>query len=184
MATHKPIEVQELLGDLTPSSGDVKWSVIRTKHRMEKKLAEYAHKLGIHYYLPMTDSIKTYQYRKVKFTKPLFTGYIFIKTNYEGMKHIYNSGCVSTVLKIPSEKQLLDELQSLYNYRSRGAIMVPREYLEKGVEVVIEKGPFKGLKGYLESISNSNKLILNVDLLHQAVEITVSSSDVKVVYEN
>lgn len=82
MATQKPVEVEEILGKLEISS-DRKWLVVRTKPRREKKLANFAGKSGIHYYLPLKDSEKIYNNRKIIFTKPLFPGYVFVHCNHE-----------------------------------------------------------------------------------------------------
>jgi transcription antitermination factor NusG len=181
MATHKPINVQELFGELTVSQDDYIWRVIYTKHRMEKKLAEYAFRLGISYYLPLTDSVRSYQYRKVTFTKPLFPNYIFIKANSNELSQIYTSGCVGNVLKINNENALLEELRNIYAYRSKGAVMTPRNFLEKGIEVVVLQGPFEGLTGYVESQATPDKLVINVEILHQAVEISINPKDVKII---
>ncbi|MDP8232876.1 MAG: transcription termination/antitermination NusG family protein [Candidatus Zophobacter franzmannii] len=181
MATHKPVEVLELFGELTPSNSGYRWRVIYTKSRVEKKLAEYAHRLGINYYLPLIDSVKDYKYRKVTFTKPLFPGYIFIKANSEDISYLYNSGCISSILKVNNESNLLKELNSIYRLRSKGAIMSVGKYLDEGVRVRILSGPFEGLTGFVESHETIDKVILNVEIIHQSIVITVNSIDIKII---
>ncbi len=181
MATHKPIDIVELNGELTPSDSSHIWRVIHTKSRAEKKLADYALKNNICYYLPLFDSIKTYQYRKVKFTKPLFPGYIFIKASAEEMNSLFYSGAIASVIKIQNERELLSELNNIYSYRSKGAEFAIHEFIDKGIEVSITDGPLKGLTGLVLSHDELDKIILKVNMLSQAVQVTVAPSKVRVV---
>jgi hypothetical protein len=78
MATHTPVLIDELFGELAPAPDGQRWEVIHTKPRCEKKLAEYARRSGITYYLPQMDSKRVYQRRIVNFTKPMFPSYLFV----------------------------------------------------------------------------------------------------------
>ncbi len=104
MATHKPVEVQELYGDLNSAEGEQKWFVVHSKPRREKKLAEYSLRNKINYYLPQKDSVRIYKFRKVKFTKPLFPGYIFIKCTLKQRDTLIITGHTAYFLHIPDEK--------------------------------------------------------------------------------
>lgn len=180
MATHKPVEVEELYGDLTISDSDKRWFAVYTKPRREKKLAKYAYKNKINYYLPLKDSVKHYKYRKIKFTKPLFPGYLFTHVDKEGKKKLIRTGFIATFLKVIDEKRLVHNLKQIYQGHIKGADFKRHKYIEKGMKVEIKSGPFIGLEGYIESINKKNKLILKVDFLKQAVSIKVKENQVKI----
>ena len=180
MATHKPIEVQELFGDLDPAEEQQKWFVVRTKPRREKKLAEYSLKHEINYYLPLKDSVRIYKYRKVKFTKPLFAGYIFIKCTLKQRDAIIITGHSAYWLYVPDEKELLEELMQIYSGQQKGAEFKETRFLEKGIRVKIISGPFQDLTGVVENQNDVTEVVLQVNLLRQAVSISVSSDQVKV----
>ncbi|MDD4310312.1 MAG: hypothetical protein PHO32_08030, partial [Candidatus Cloacimonetes bacterium] len=72
MATHKPVLIEELFGELILPQGDSRWMVIHTKPRCEKKLAEYAKQNSITYYLPQFTKSRIYQRRKVDFASVMF----------------------------------------------------------------------------------------------------------------
>ena len=91
MATHKPVYVDELYGTLDVDSDNIhKWHVVRTKYQSEKKLAQWAKDNEIEYYLPQYSTTRKYKYRKIETTKPLFSGYLFVKMNFEqiGRAHV------------------------------------------------------------------------------------------------
>ena len=180
MATHKPVEVQELFGDLNPAEGEQKWFVVRTKPRREKKLAEYSLRHKINYYLPQKDSVRIYKYRKVKFTKPLFAGYIFIKCTLKQRDTLIITGHPAYWLRIPDENELLEELNQIYSGRQKGAEFKETRFLEKGIRVKIISGPFQDLTGVVENQNDVTEVILQVNLLRQAVSVSVSSDQVRV----
>jgi hypothetical protein len=44
LATHKPVIINELFGELKIPAEDKRWTVIYTKPRCEKRIADYAAK--------------------------------------------------------------------------------------------------------------------------------------------
>ncbi|HPR17276.1 MAG TPA: transcription termination/antitermination NusG family protein [Candidatus Cloacimonadota bacterium] len=180
MSTNKPVEVNTILGELI-SLPDKKWLVIRTKSRHEKKVADYAFNANIHYYLPLQDSEKIYQNRKIVFTKPLFSGYIFAHCDFKEKQTLVISGHVAHFLHVINEQELLDELRSIYFGNQREAVFRETEYLESGTRVQIVAGKLAGLTGYVKDQSNLSEVVLQVNLLHQAVAVTVNPSHVKII---
>ncbi len=180
MATNKPVEVEELFGDLEPATKDRKWFVIRTKPRREKKLAASSFKNKINYFLPLKDSERVYQYRKVMFTKPLFPGYVFVKCNPEEHRILLLTGHTAHFLPVPNEKELTDDLKQILAGRQLGADLISTKYLDKGTKVRIISGPFEGLTGIVEDQNNIKEVVLKINLLRQAVSVAVSSRQVKI----
>lgn len=181
MATHKPVTVNDLYGDLSPSKENEKWYVIYTKPK-EKKLADYAMEKAITYYLPLKTSLRTYQYRKVEFTKPLFPGYLFVKCDPSEKQALIISGHIVSFLKVMNENELLNDLQQIYLGNEAGAEYEEHDYIEKGTFVEILSGPFKGMKGIVDE-SQKNKIILSVNMLHRAVSVDIKHGQVKILKE-
>ena len=183
MATHKPVEVDELFGDLEPASGDQKWFVVRTKPRREKKLAEYAGKRKINYYLPLQDSEKIYNRRRIVFTKPLFSGYIFVKCDNNERRQLLITGHTAHFINVINDRELTDELKNIFLGLKKGALMRSSEFLTKGIKVRITAGSFEGLTGFVKDQKNINEVILQVNLLRQAVSVVVNPENVKIIKE-
>ena len=180
MATHKPVIVHDLNGDLNLSEGDDRWYVIHTKPRCEKKLADYARLNDIVYYLPQFNSVHSYKYRKVAFTKPMFPGYFFTKLNPQERDVMKISGYAANFIKVQHEKELLDELQFIYQGSKQSADYENAVWLSSGLEVEIIQGPLKGMHGVVENHDKLNEIRLQVNILRQAVMVKVNPSDVKV----
>ncbi|MCF7793949.1 MAG: hypothetical protein K9N09_07660 [Candidatus Cloacimonetes bacterium] len=179
MATHKPVEVEEILGKLEISS-DRKWLVVRTKPRREKKLADFAGKAAIDYYLPLKDSEKIYDNRKIVFTKPLFPGYVFVHCNFDEKRKLILTGHTAHFLRVRNEQELIEELNQIYLGKKQGAKYKNVPFLSEGTKVKITGGPFEGLTGFVVDQNNIEEVVLQVKLLREAVAVSVDSDHIKV----
>ena len=171
-------DIQELFGELEASNGE-KWFVVYTKPRQEKKLAEYALKENITYYLPLQESIRLYKYRKKVFYKPLFSGYLFVRCDFEKRRTLTISGHIVTFLNVINENELIDDLKQIYLGIEKGADLEIHDYPETGTEVEITSGPFSGLRGIVENKGEKNLVILHIHLLKKAVSVKVKSKNIK-----
>ncbi|MDP8268019.1 MAG: transcription termination/antitermination NusG family protein [Candidatus Tenebribacter davisii] len=181
MVTNKPVEIDELFGDLNPGVDNFNWYVVHTKPRCEKKLAKFSQQYQINYYLPLIDSIRVYKNRKIKFTKPMFPGYVFVKCEPKKKQQLTLTGYVAYWLPVQNQIELINDLQQIYSGRELGVEFIRAEFLDKGTKVEIQKGPFAGLIGYVEDQKNIKEVILQVTLLRQAVSVSAKADQVRVV---
>ena len=181
MVNKQQIEIQELSGDLEPGDGISRWFVVYTKSRREKKLAEFAYRWSINYYLPLQESVRQYKYRKLTFTKPLFPGYIFVKVNDSERQSLIISGHTVSFLKVRDELEFLSSLRQIHTGRKQGAEFRRTEYLNRGTKVKIISGPLTGLTGVVKNQNSVREVILQIDLLRQAVSIAVTPEQVSII---
>jgi len=183
MATHKPVYIDELYGELELFTDDRNWVVVHTKPRCEKKLADYAKQHQITYYLPQYTSKRVYQRRKVDVNKVLFPSYLFAGVDFKGKQELQISGYTVNFLKVNAQKELIEELQAIYYGRQKNVAMEPGLWLEKGLEVEIVNGPLKGIRGVVEDQSKLTEVRLQVNILRQAVLVKVKTEDIKIIGE-
>lgn len=184
MATHKPVFVDELFGTLEHDpEGLQKWFVIKTKHQSEKKLAQWAKDNAIEYYLPQYTNTKKYKYRKIETTKPLFSGYIFTKMNYEQKITLLRPGLIVRVIPVKHQEILLEELQRFHFIKEKGYSLAPANILEKGTKVKIVSGALAGTYGFVLEGENPNKIIITANFINQAVEVTLKNENLLIVEE-
>lgn len=183
MATHKPVIIDELAAELKLYGGDLRWTVVHTKSRCEKKLAAYAYQNGIPYYLPQFTDKRIYQRRKLTFTNVLFPGYLFVVIDHHGKQILTISGMTAGFIKVQSQQELLDELGSIYSTTTKKVDIKPGLWLDKGLEVIITDGPLKGLRGIVESHNKLSEVRLQVNILRQAVVVSVDPATVKILGE-
>ncbi len=60
---------------------ELKWYVMYTTSRAEKKVAERLVEAGVEVFLPMVEVLRQWSDRKKKVQKALFNGYVFVKTD-------------------------------------------------------------------------------------------------------
>lgn len=184
MATHKPVYVDELFGtlDYDPSSTK-RWFVIKTKYQSEKKLALWAKDNAIEYYLPQYTNIKKYKYRKIETTKPLFSGYIFTKMNYDQKIILLRPGYIVKVIPIKHQEVLLEELKQFYYIKEKGYSLLPTKIIESGTKVKVINGALAGTIGFVLEGENPEKIIITANIINQSVEVTLKNENLQIIEE-
>lgn len=130
---------------------DKQWMVVKTKARCEKKFAEYCRRLSIVHYLPLRKSIRRYSNRKVEFTVPIFSGYVFAQIDpSEKTKLLEPRHSAHVITPDESmEQKLVGELNNikiLVNATLKGTVLV-RPEIQLGECVRIKSGVVAGLTG-------------------------------------
>ncbi|HNU53601.1 MAG TPA: transcription termination/antitermination NusG family protein [Candidatus Syntrophosphaera sp.] len=183
MATHSPVLIDELFGELAPAPEGQRWEVIHTKPRCEKKLAEYAQRNGITYYLPQMDSKRVYQRRVVSFTKPMFPSYLFCVLGPRSRQTLLISGYTVSFIRVHQQEQLLQELRNIKLSRLPEIELQNTIWLSEGLQVEIMQGPLKGVTGVVESHDKLDEVRLQVQILRQAVLVKIDPRNVKILGE-
>lgn len=183
MSSHKPVIINELLGELIIPPEPQRWIVVHTKPRREKKLADYAAQNLIHYYLPQIKHKRVYQRRKVVTTVPMFSGYIFMILSPYEKQLVASTGLVAYFIFVRHQQELLDDLFYIYGTQQKDLPLQPVMWLSKGLEVEITEGVLKGTKGVVESQDKVSEVRLQVNLLRQAVMVKVNPKHVKIIGE-
>ena len=183
MATHSPVLIDELFGELAPAPEGQRWEVIHTKPRCEKKLAEYARRNGITYYLPQMDSKRVYQRRVVSFTKPMFPSYLFCVLASRSRQTLLISGYTVSFIRVHQQEQLLQELRNIKLSRLPEIELQNTIWLSEGLQVEIMQGPLKGVTGVVESHDKLDEVRLQVQILRQAVLVKIDPRNVKILGE-
>ncbi|MFC1887966.1 transcription termination/antitermination NusG family protein [Candidatus Cloacimonadota bacterium] len=179
MATNKPVEVDDLFGQLSLAEEGKTWWVVYTKPRCEKKLAFHSYRKEIEYYLPQIESIRVYKYRKVAFTKPLFPGYIFVKCSPEQKRELIITGFTVNFLKVDNEIELLEQLKQIYKGSILGVDFQLVDFIESGTKVEIISGPFVGLTGVVRDFKNVNEIVMQIDILRKSVAVKATTEQIK-----
>ncbi len=183
MATHKPVIINELFGELTiPPEGEL-WNVAYCKPRREKRVADWAAKNMIHYYLPQLKTSKVFQRRKVETTLPMFPGYIFLVLSTRSKELIAQTGYIVSFIHVVNQKELLEDLSRICGTTKKAVPMQKALWLSKGLEVEITEGALQGMRGIVESHDKISEVRLQVDILRQAVMVKIEPENIKIIGE-
>lgn len=183
MATHKPVIINELFGELVIPEGDNQWMVVYTKSRFEKKVADYASKNLITYFLPQLKHTKIYQRRKVVSTSIMFPGYIFMVLSPRTKELVSITGMAVSFIRVSNQQLLLNELNRICFAGKKDVPMEKAVWLSKGLEVEIMDGALKGMRGIVEDHDKIAEVRLQVDILHQAIMVKIDPKHVKIIGE-
>jgi len=181
MASKQPVYVDELFGTIEEGTNGKRWFVIYTKSQHEKKLATWAKEHNIEYYLPQIEKEHIYQYKKVKFTKPMFTGYFFTKATLKEKDTLVISGHCVNFLKVDHEPSFVKDLKRIALARDNKLVINEHPYLESGMLVRFKAGPLEGQYGLVENAENLEKVILQIKIMRNAVSVETKACDVEVI---
>ncbi|HRX76935.1 MAG TPA: hypothetical protein P5342_05695, partial [Candidatus Cloacimonadota bacterium] len=82
-----------------------------------------------------------------------------------------------------NQHQLLQELGRICGVTRHEVDLVPTMWLSKGLEVEITEGALKGTRGVVESHEKISEVRLQVEILRQAVLMSVDPKHVKIIGE-
>ncbi|NKB25908.1 MAG: hypothetical protein GKR87_16365 [Kiritimatiellae bacterium] len=161
--------------DVIPEE-DQAWCVLHTRPRCEKKLVQFCEEHRIQTYLPLKKSVHHYGMRKRSFLVPLFTGYTFCISDASNRFQLRQNRYVANLLEVYDPETLVAQLKQIRRALESEDMLTVSPYLEKGCRVLINKGPLKGVEGIIKVVKRKEKIVLNVDMIQQAVVIEIDHS--------
>lgn len=152
-----------------------RWWVAHTKPRNEKALARDLEILGLHYYLPMrakmTRSRRTG--RRSQSIIPVFPGYLFFNSDDDQRTAAQTTNRIAGTLIVADQEALVRELRQVQRLLSSGADFNWGPSISVGDWARVISGPLLGLEGIVQKRLTRMRLVLNVNMLSQAVSIEV-----------
>ena len=152
------------------------WAVVHARPRCEKRVVDYCRLSGFPVYLPLRKKVHRYGARERVFWSPLFPGYAFCVVSMVQRSSLRQNRYVANLLEVVDQKTLVNQLQQIRMALQAGDVLEVMPYLEKGKPVRVMGGPFKGLEGIILRIKGQTKVVINVDMIQQAVAVEVDSA--------
>jgi len=154
---------------LLPAGEGCAWVVVHSRPRAEKKITAFCDLQHFNSYLPLHEKTHTYGSRKRIYALPLFTGYVFCCVDARGRSLLKQNRHVANVLDVCDQAALLAQLNQVRQALAAGKIVEVLPYLEAGSRVRVTAGPLKGLEGVVMRVKGGMRIVLNVDMIMQAV---------------
>lgn len=168
---------QRTVGDRRWVQPGRSWAVVHTRPRCEKKAASVAESRGVQVYLPLRKTTHTYEGRKRTFSVPLFPGYLFCLVNEEQIRQVRQDRQVVKVLPVDDQQALVHSLQSIDVALRVGDVAEVLSCLKEGEVVRVRGGTLRGVEGIVEKWVGTARIVINVEMLQQAVAIEVDAHD-------
>ncbi len=162
--------------------GQKKWYVLQTKPRNEKLVLLQIEQKGIEAFTPFVEKIRIWSDRKKKIQVPLFSGYVFIHGDEK--ERIYAINSTVGALKylyfekrpaVVSAKEITLIKQALLEPEK---ISIEEKKIKKGDEIIVSRGIFKGMKGFVNDFRGNYKLTVNLEELSYSFSIILNSNEV------
>lgn len=155
------------------------WYVIQCKAKESFRAAENLQNQGFDIFHPFIQVEKVRQNKLTLVNEPLFPYYLFIHLNDVSD----NWGPIRStrgVLKMVSFGMKPIEVQDELIQQLKQRIQPnPENYLKAGDQVVIEDGPFKGLKAIFKSKKGEERVILLLNLLQKQQQLEMPITAVR-----
>ncbi|MCZ7590740.1 MAG: KOW motif-containing protein [Kiritimatiellae bacterium] len=166
----------EAAEDLIVLPEPLRWVVVHTRPRCEKKLADAAEREGIRAYVPLIARTHAYGRRKRTFLSPLFTGYAFCCGDAPQRRWLSQNQNTANLLDVFDQETLVVQLRHVQTALKSGLLVDVKPFLETGRQVRITSGPLRGAEGVIVRISGKMRVLLSVDMIQQAAVVEVDSA--------
>ena len=133
------------------------WFVLCTKPRHEVKTAQSLEQLGFEVYCPVKTEVRQWSDRKKKVRSPLFSKYIFVRTDEQNRNSVFQAAGVLNYLFWLKKPAVVpeQEMNALRCYLEDEAIdSEDLRCFKSGDTVELRQGFFKGQKAEIKKINN------------------------------
>ncbi len=156
------------------------WKVLFVKPRTEKKVLEYCSLYGIPVYLPLREKTHVVQRRKVTVKVPVFPGYVFASFGHGQRLQLLQTNLLVRVLEPENPRRMLRDLIMVRRALRANPSLEAAKPLTCGRLVRVISGPFMGVEGRVARLAGKVKVVLNIDMIGQAVSVTASMDQIEV----
>lgn len=156
---------------LNESISGMKWFVIYTRARAEKKVAAELEKAGIEVLCPLIHTMRQWSDRKKKVSLPMFPSYVFVnlieseREKVLAIPYVLNFVFWLGKPAVVRQKEI-DAIKDICQFGSE--IFVENYVPSVGEKMEIKEGLFKGLTGMVDR-KEKNRLILFVKELNMKI---------------
>ncbi|MFA7174466.1 MAG: transcription termination/antitermination NusG family protein [Kiritimatiellia bacterium] len=155
------------------------WKVIHLKPNTEKKFSQYCKLYNIPCYIPMRKTTRTYQRRKCEIELPVFTGYAFVCYGENKRMEILKSNVIVKVIEPFKPRLFLRELIMVRRALRVDPTLNIVPALSEGQLIRIISGPFMGTEGIIKRVSRKMRVLLNISIIGQALQIETSQDTIE-----
>jgi transcription antitermination factor NusG len=151
------------------------WYAVYTYPQHEKAVAEQLEGRSVETFLPTLVSRRQWKDRKVEISRPLFPGYVFTRIAAKERIKVVSIPSVIRVLSFNGQPADISdqEIESIRICVRSGVGLEPHLFPEIGERVRVVSGAFEGVEGTVVNRKNNCKLVISINLIHQAVALEI-----------
>jgi len=136
---------------------------------------------SIEHYLPVYTERKKWTDRTVVTERPLFSGYVFVRSQPQSRVSIISTPGVLRVLGDETRDLVSDEeLTKIREGLASGLLLRPHACVSVGTRVKVRDGVFSGVEGVVTELRQQCRVILTLSATHQCFSLEVGIDDLVV----
>lgn len=154
----------------------MKWYVVYTKPRWEKKVAERLNEIGVIAYCPLISKKSQWSDRKKIVQIPLFNSYIFVQISEKDRNHIFDvAGVIRYLFWLGKPAIVKDkEIKLIQNWLSDPKIFqLSINKWKIGDKITLDSGPFISQEAIIQDIKH-NQYVLILEALGCVLKVEKS----------
>jgi transcription antitermination factor NusG len=169
------------LCDSHPRVGKKAWFAAYTAPRHEKFVQAQLTAKQIQSFLPLYTIVRRWKNGvRREIQHPLLPGYVFVYIGEgERLPVVQTSGVVYLVGNGTTPLPLDDHEMHALRVGAQRASLMPRPFLSAGDTVCITRGPFRGVKGYVEHDGSDLTFVVTIQLIQRSFAIRVDVNDLE-----
>lgn len=168
----------QLATQLAPAN----WFAIHTRSRFEKQVASQLCSKQIETFLPLRKEVHRWKDRYKPVELPLFSGYVFVQLpgNPDDRARVLRTPGVVRIVGFGPQDAVVpaEQIEALRRVLGTDSLVTRHRYLRVGQRVRIISGALAGVTGILARIKNTDRLVVAVEPIRQAVSIELSGYEV------
>jgi len=174
---------------MSQESGSAAWYAVHVRSNQERTTAAFLEGRGVAHFLPTYRTLSRRRDRRVVLTRPLFSGYLFVRIDIEAPDRVQ-------VLKAPGTVRIVEfggraapvpeeTIRSLEILVGEGQDEVrPHPLVREGQRVAVLDGPFAGARGKIVSSGGRKpRLVVEVEFLGRAVAVPIAPEQVEPIFD-
>ena len=160
---------------------ELRWFVVHTRPRREKKVKLSCERDGFLATLPCYPAAHRYRGKTVTFQKPLFPGYVFLQLQAEQKVRVAQNEHVARLLFVHDQELFGRQLGEILRVLDQEVEIYLAPQIGAGCCVKVRSGPLRGVEGWVEKRYGSSTVLLRLDFIGQAAAVKLQADELELI---
>ena len=162
---------------------DSRWQVVHVVANHEKRVAQHFSSRMVDYYLPLYAERSRRTDRAKLLERPLFTGYIFVRSSASGRLPVISTPGVLRLLG-ESDQQTVSELEinAIREGLAKGYQLRPHPAIAVGTPVRVCRGVFEGVTGIVTELRRRCNIVVRLSAVEQCFSLELAGEELEVIH--
>ena len=163
---------------------ELKWYVMYTRSRAEKKVADMLAEDGVEVYLPMVEELRQWSDRKKKVQKALFNGYVFVKTHRNNLWNCLKIPGAVKFVHFSGEHAIIrdEDVETIQRVVATGvSIETDGSEIASGEKVKVIGGSLEDMVGECVEKGNKDYFLIRIPGIYQNLLVSIPRKFLQVI---